>query len=725
MNSRPRNGVNPLALAALSLAALSLTAGTAVAHDSKAGRAALAGAATTPAEVLQALEAEKSQDNLWKAYFPSREIGRKAAISFHANLLESQWEQGYLVMELDAEEMDRLRAFGFRFERAAEFIAARNKRLTMLQMLQAGRVAGSAEPTSIPGYTCYETVEETFTAGDGLIAARPLLASWVDAGDSWLKTQGAGGYDLRVLKLTNSARVPAGGATKPKLFINSAIHAREYTTAPLVLSFARWLVDGYGVNADATWILDHHEVHLMLHANPDGRKRAETGLSWRKNVNNNFCANTNTRGVDLNRNFTFQWNSTGGAGSSGTACNLNYRGPSAGSETETQAIEAYIRSLWPDRRGPGLNDAAPADTSGIHLDIHSFSQLVLWPWGTTNSPAPNGAALQTLGRKFAFFNGYQPTQSIGLYATDGTSDGPSYGELGVAAFTFELGTSFFQSCAVYDSTIKPGNLPALIYAAKVVRTPYLTPAGPDVTALALAAGAEAPGVAAGTPVALTATVSDARFNNSNGAEAVQAIAGAEYSFGLAPWESGAVMRPLAAADGSFDAVTENITGSIDTTGLPAGRHLVYVRGRDASGALGAVSAAWITVTTPPEIGEVEPNDSLAQATVVAAMPVRVNATLPNIRGVPRDRDFYRLSVPAGRTLAAAMTPGAGANYGIELYNATRQLIARGSDGGIAGTDRLNWTNSGSSAATVYLLVLAPRAVGSSTSTTYRVDLSAD
>jgi hypothetical protein len=72
-----------------------------------------------------------------------------------------------------------------------------------------------------------------------------------------------------------------------------------------------------------------------------------------------------------------------------------------------------------------------------------------------------------------------------------------------------------------------------------------------------------------------------------------------------------------------------------------------------------------------------------------------------------------------------MTPGAGANYGIELYNATRQLIARGSDGGIAGTDRLNWTNPGSSPATVYLLVLAPRAVGSDVSASYRVDLSAD
>jgi hypothetical protein len=53
------------------------------------------------------------------------------------------------------------------------------------------------------------------------------------------------------------------------------------------------------------------------------------------------------------------------------------------------------------------------------------------------------------------------------------------------------------------------------------------------------------------------------------------------------------------------------------------------------------------------------------------------------------------------------------------------LIARGSDGGIAGTDRLNWTNPGSSPATVYLLVLAPRAVGSDVSASYRVDLSAD
>ena len=154
--------------------------------------------------------------------------------------------------------------------------------------------------------------------------------------------------------------------------------------------------------------------------------------------------------------------------------------------------------------------------------------------GHTTTPAPNGTALQTLGRKFAFFNGYTPQQSIGLYPTDGTSDGVSYGELGVAAYTFELGTSFFESCTDYNNTIKPNNLPALIYAAKVVRTPYLTPAGPDVTSVALSSstGARRHG-------------SDAqRFGHRHALQqqqrhrATQAIAGAEYYIDMPPWAGG-------------------------------------------------------------------------------------------------------------------------------------------------------------------------------------------
>lgn len=217
---------------------------------------------------------------------------------------------------------------------------------------------------------------------------------------------------------------------------------------------------------------------------------------------------------------------------------------------------------------------------------------MLWPWGTTASPAPNGAALQTLGRRFAYFNGYSPMQSIGLYPTDGTSDGPSYGELGVAAYTFEIGTSFFQSCSSYQSTVLPENLPALIYAAKVVRAPYQLPGGPEVTGLALQASGP---VTAGTPVGLTAAASDARFNQSNGVEPVQALAAAEAYIGTPPWLPGAVPIPLQAADGGFDNPTENLAGTLPTTGLAPGKHIVYVRARDASGQFGPVSAVFLNI----------------------------------------------------------------------------------------------------------------------------------
>jgi len=638
---------------------------------------------------------EKQATNIWKAFFPSLEIARKAAISYHANLLESDYAGGFLVLQLDNREMEQLRRFGFRFEPATDFIQRRNDALTQFQIAAARRAAGQPEPQAIPGYACYETVEETFAAGDALIAAQPTLASWVNAGPSWQKTQNpAVGYDLKVLKLTNSgfAAPPEG---KPKLFVNSAIHAREYTTAPLTLAFARWLVNGYGVDADATWILDHHEVHLLLHTNPDGRKRAETGLSWRKNVNNFFCAGSNNRGIDLNRNFSHSWNSTGGQGSSGSQCSLTYRGPSAGSEPETRAVEGYIRSLWPDRRGPSVNDPAPADTSGIHLDIHSFSQLVLWPWGNTATPAPNGAALQTLGRKFAFFNGYTPQQSIGLYPTDGTSDNPSYGELGVAAFTFELGTAFFESCTSFQNNVLPKNLPALIYAAKVVRTPYITPGGPDVLTPVLAGSASTTGVTAGTPVPISASATDTRFNNSNGAEAVQAISAAEVTIGTPPWDAAAVPVSLQATDGSYNSATEALTGSLNTSGLAAGKHTVYVRARDASGTWGPVSAVFLNINAVPPlvVAETEPNDSRARPQLLPTLPVQVNgASASTNPGMRDDVDFFRVIVLPGRTLQASVTPNPATGMSLFLLNFAGDTLATSS----LGQGQINaasWTNS--------------------------------
>lgn len=584
----------PLAAVTAAAATLGLAASAALAQA--------ADDALDDAELAPLQQQARQTDNFYRAYFPDAATGRKAAVTLHDALLESNWEGGYLVLQLDDADVARLTSFGLRIVKDEAFAQRYRDMLDRLQALgspnlfgaSGARLAQRAAETgeSIPNFPCYETVEETFAAAQGFTTTYPKLATWTPVGQSWEKTQGLGGYDMAVLKLTNQDTTGPNGEAKPKLFVDSAIHAREYVTAPLMLAFATELLQGYGKKADATWILDHHEIHLLLHTNPDGRKKAEGGLLWRKNTNKNYCGpNSGNRGADLNRNFSYSWNVTGGGGSSGNPCDETYRGASAASEPETQAVESYVRSLWPDRRGPNHNDPAPADTSGIHLDIHSYSQLVLWPWGFTNQPAPNGTALQTLGRKFAYFNGYLPEQSIGLYPTDGTSDSVSYGELGVAAYTFELGTSFFQSCTTYENTIKPANLNALRYAAKVVRTPYLTPAGPDVTSVKLSVN----GVPAGTPVGLIAAVTDTRYSGRNGTEPTQNVAAAEAYIDLPPWMPGAAPLALAAKDGAYDEKTEKTSATLATTGLAKGKHLVFVRGRDAAGNWGPVTATFLKI----------------------------------------------------------------------------------------------------------------------------------
>ncbi|MDA0244655.1 MAG: M14 family zinc carboxypeptidase [Chloroflexi bacterium] len=518
-----------------------------------------------------------------RAYFSDR--GMVEYVSSWKAPWEVNYKDGYMVLDVTAEEELLLTNLGYVLER--------DEQLSAQYSNPAKPLVGQA-PNTIPGYPCYRTVEETLATATSLVAEYPTLASTVDIGNSWQKTQNnATGYDLVVLKLTNSA-IPG---PKPTVFIMSAVHAREYTTAELNTRFAEYLLDNYGTNADATWLLDHHEFHLLLQANPDGRKQAETGLSWRKNINNNYCANTGSRGADLNRNFSFEW---GGPGASASQCDDTYRGASAASEPEVQAIEAYNLTIFDDVRPDDLGSPAPITTTGVFMDVHSYSQLVLWPWGFDEITG-NDTAFQTFGRKMAYFNRYTPQQAVDLYPTSGTTDDFAYGDLGVPAFTFELGTAFFESCSNFENTVLPDNMEALLYMAKAARLPYQLPAGPDVLDLGLSATA----VTSGTQVTLFATADDTRYQNSNGIEPTQNIAQVEAYLDIPYWEAGAVAIPLTAADGSFNSLRETVTTALDTTGLANGRHTLFVRGRDANGSWGVVSAVFLDILPPAQIAGLE------------------------------------------------------------------------------------------------------------------------
>lgn len=498
-------------------------------------------------------------------------------------------------VEATQDELDELRLYGF----DATIDEPATLRMRQAETYWSGRRT-SVHPSAISGYPCYRTVDETYATMDQLAQSHPSLAQAVDIGPSWLENEAPGtGHRLRALELSNRA---TGFEGKPAMVVFASIHAREYTPAELLTRFAEGLVNGYGTDPEATWLLDNFRFHLILQANPDGRVKAENGLSWRKNVDdtNGNCSAT-SYGVDLNRNFSFLWHGARG-GSSGNACDGSYRGPSSLSEAESQALLRYVAGtpdsngvysggVLPDRRDDTVDNAAPGSYRGMFLDLHSYSRTVMWPWSYTTAKSPNATALRTLGRRLAWYNGYTPKQWSRLYLGDGTDTDTMYGLLGVPSYTIEMGEAFFESCSTFEDTTLPKNLQALRFAARNLWAPYLYPSGPTTTKLSVSPTL----VAAGTPVTVNATLNDRRFSTRNGTEAVQAIGSATVFLDQAPWATEAAGYAMAPSDGSFNETAEPAALRLSTDGLASGRHVVFVQGTDASGSAGTPQAVYFTV----------------------------------------------------------------------------------------------------------------------------------
>ncbi len=484
------------------------------------------------------------------------------------DLLEARDGDDLFVLTTQA-EIDRLRAQGLEINVDPEQTA-------QLQRVGASSFMGG-----------YRTVPEMRALLDQRVAQYPNLARVFDYGDSWEKTRSfQAGHDLFGIELTNKERT----GFKPTFFLMAAIHARELSTSEIALRLVDYLLQNYGVEGDATWLLDEHRVVIVPVANPDGRRLAEQGYTQRKNRNYTYSAAAGETcaeppsggsqyGVDLNRNASFAWGVVNAP--TEPKCGLTYPGPAPASEPETAALENLVRQYFGDQRGESPTAAAPLDTTGVLISLHSYSNLVLWPWGATSAEAPNGAQLRLFGEKMAGYNGYTPQQSIELYPTSGTTDDWAYGELGIAAFTFEIGPQFgtcggfmppFQ-CLDQGAAFWPRNLPALLYAAKVARTPYALVIGPTPETLHAAPTNK------GTQ--LIAEFDEVR----NGG---QAIAGAEYYVDVPPWRGG-TPAALVAADGAWGSTRETATAAIELSG----RHLIYVRAQDANGTWGPVRAVWV------------------------------------------------------------------------------------------------------------------------------------
>ena len=118
--------------------------------------------------------------------------------------------------------------------------------------------------------------------------------------------QSVQGRDIWMFKVSDNPNVDED---EPEFRVDSLHHAREPQGMQTTIYFVSWLLEEYGSDPLATYLVDEREIYVVLCVNPDGYEYNRSiapggGGLWRKNRRNNGGG---VFGVDLNRNYPFQW----------------------------------------------------------------------------------------------------------------------------------------------------------------------------------------------------------------------------------------------------------------------------------------------------------------------------------------------------------------------------------------------------------------------------------
>jgi hypothetical protein len=227
------------------------------------------------------------------------------------------------------------------------------------QIKDADNVAGFSYGSMGGYYTYTEVVQK-------LDSMRLLYPTLITAKQNRGTTEE--GRTVWSVKISDNADVNES-ATEPAIYFDALHHAREPQAMAGTVYFMYWLLDNYNTDPEAKYLVDNREIYFIPVVNPDGYVRNQTtnpngGGSWRKNrkVNGGGCI-----GVDLNRNYNYGWGLN--SGSSGDPCSDTYRGPSAASEPETQAVKNLCTAIQPK----------------IAFSVHSEAGRYLNPYGYNDS----------------------------------------------------------------------------------------------------------------------------------------------------------------------------------------------------------------------------------------------------------------------------------------------------------------------------------------------------
>ncbi|WP_046497088.1 M14 family metallopeptidase [Streptomyces odonnellii] len=385
-----------MTLAALLALALGVTA-TATSADS-----------TPPSPAAEAAAADEAIKQ-YEIRMHSTSATRTALARTGVTIDESDSES--VVVSADPAQARKLRALGYD--------------PTPLGAVPDRTVDGVIEPFDFPSADSrYHNYAEMTSEINTVIAANPGLVSQRVIGTSYQ------GRNMVAIKISDNV---ATDENEPEVLFTHHQHAREHLTVEMALYLLKELTSDYGTDPRVTNLVNSREIWIIPDLNPDGGEYdVATGSyrSWRKNRQPN--SGSTAVGTDLNRNWAYRWGCCGG--SSGSASSDTYRGSAAESAPEVKVVANFVRS-----RVVGGTQQIKAG-----IDFHTYSELVLWPFGYTTADTTTGMTLDdrnafaTVGQKMAASNGYTPEQASDLYITDGSIDDWLWGTYKIFSYTFEM-----------------------------------------------------------------------------------------------------------------------------------------------------------------------------------------------------------------------------------------------------------------------------------------------
>lgn len=224
------------------------------------------------------------------------------------------------------------------------------------------------------------------------------------------------GRDIWAIKISDNAKLDE---KEPVFLVNGMHHAREVMTPEITTDMVEYLVTNYGQNAEVTTWVNNTEIWVIPMFNVDGNNKMWTQDSmWRKNTRDDD-------GVDLNRNYPTGWNSCDG--SSDFPYAQDYRGTAPASEPETQAMMSFVSSIKPV----------------FNISYHSYSEIVIYPFGCRPQRTPSEEAVETVGKELAKKIDYKPgTAWELLYNADGGDIDWMYKEQQVIPYVIEVNSTW-------------------------------------------------------------------------------------------------------------------------------------------------------------------------------------------------------------------------------------------------------------------------------------------